>query len=80
MKMASDKELLDWLDKEAFDIALVNDDDGHWAVSNGGWQNVRVKGVPLKATFFIEDSDFYKTARKALSVAMIEWKESNKEE
>jgi hypothetical protein len=75
-KSPTDKELLDWLDKEAFGIALIHDDDGHWAVSGDGWQNVRTdnKG-PLEATFFVEEGEFHKTAREALADAMRQWDE-----
>ena len=74
----TDKELLDWLDDEAFGIALIHDDNQCWAVSGIGFQNVPENPPDdMETTFFIEKSEWKSTAREALECA---YKECHKEE
>jgi hypothetical protein len=39
MSTRTDTERLDWIEAN-FGIALLDDDNGHWAVSGSGMQNV----------------------------------------
>lgn len=48
--------------------ALVNDDNGRWAVSETGVQNIPLNDKPsdIQTTFFIEAKDWKPTVRQAL--------------
>jgi len=52
--------------------ALLNDDNGHWAVSFEGFQNVAIEGYPtdITTTFFIKANDWKDTIREALIWAL----------
>jgi hypothetical protein len=65
-----DRERLDWLDSQ-YGCALVNDDDGMWAVAGDGVQNIR-EGGPLETTFYIEPDQFRNSTREAIDAAMME--------
>jgi hypothetical protein len=66
----TDTELLDWFeDKGSIACAaLVNDDNGHWAVSTTGMQNVPMQDTPedIQTTFFIEAKDWKDSIREAI--------------
>lgn len=65
-----DRDRLDWLDSQ-YGCALVNDDDGMWAVAGDGVQNIR-EGGPLETTFYIEPEQFRRSTREAIDAAMEE--------
>ena len=72
----TDTQRLDWLErqvKRGACPALVNDDNGHWAVAFDGVQNV-VTGRPkdVATTFFIRAERWRSTARRAIDAAMKE--------
>lgn len=52
--------------------ALVNDDEGRWAVSFEGYQEVVLSDVPqdLHTSFFIEAKQWDSDIRKALIIAL----------
>lgn len=72
--MKSDKELIDWLEKEANGLALVHDDNAHWAVAFDGMQPVVTGDEPqdLQTFYSIEKRMFRKTAREAIEAAIQE--------
>ena len=63
----TDKERINWLGKQ-FGCALINDDNGHWAVVSDGFQNVVTgkKGRDVQTTFFIEAGDWENSVRRAI--------------
>jgi hypothetical protein len=66
----TDTELLDWFEDKGAIVcaALINDDNGHWAVSTTGMQNVIVgDGLgDVQTTFFIEAADWKRSVREAI--------------
>lgn len=68
----TDTERLDWLSKQ-FGCGLINDDNGHWAVSWDGVQNVPMGRGPsdIDTAFFIKKKAWRKTIRAAIDAAMI---------
>lgn len=66
--MATDTERIDWFEKEAFGCALISDDNGHWAVSGDGMQNVPSSGRPedIQTTFFVEADRWHPSIREAI--------------
>ena len=66
----TDTELLDYLDrktKEGFCLGLINDDFGHWAVSDYGMQNVPAKApASIMTSFFVERRGWTGSVREAL--------------
>jgi len=67
----TDADRLDWLEKQ-FGIGLINDDNGHWAISGDGVQNVPMSDEPvdIDTTFFIAADDWFETAREAIDNEM----------
>ena len=69
--MRTDTELLDGL---AALVAtggcpgVINDDNGHWAVSGSGMQNVVCGDEPqdVQTTFFVDAADWKGTIREAI--------------
>ena len=72
--MRTDKERLDWLEDHAFGEALVSDDNGHWALSNGGFQNAVCGKKPkdVWTNHMIEAKSWSSSIRKAIDKAMDE--------
>lgn len=73
--MPSDTELLNWLEHVAHEgssPALINDDNGHWAVSFDGWQNVPDGDKPndICTTFVVKAHVWHNTVREALTAAI----------
>lgn len=73
--MATDKDRIDWLEKQVSKgacLGLINDDNGHWALSWRGMQNVVTgkKGKDVWTSFHIPAKDWRKTIRKAIDAAM----------
>ena len=73
----TDTERLDWLEKivnEGSCPALVNDDNGHWALVFDGTQNVVSGDQPqdVATSFWIETHQWRNTAREAIDSARIE--------
>lgn len=67
--VASDSELLDWLETQQ-GAALISDDDERWAVSYVGFQNVpHGKPIDVEATFLIAKDEWKSTIRDALRTA-----------
>jgi len=47
--------------------ALINDDAGHWAISESGFQPVVMdEPIEMDTTFFIEKEDWKNTVREAV--------------
>ena len=72
-----DKYRLDWLEsitRKGICPALVNDDNGHWAVAFSGIQNLPDGDGPedIQTTFFIETERWKDSIRKAIDYAMEE--------
>ena len=69
--MESDKELLDWLEKQ-HGGALINDDFGRWAFVSSGIQNLNLDDdgpFDLATTHFVESHSFKDTIREAIIYA-----------
>lgn len=67
----TDTQLLDGLERmvnKGSCPGLINDDNGHWAVSDSGIQNV-VTGAPkdVQTTFYIEAKMWRRTVRAAIN-------------
>ena len=66
--MRTDKERLDWLEKQP-GVALINDDFGNWAVSGDGEQNIPENPgecSDIYTSFFIEKNKWHKSIRGAI--------------
>lgn len=72
--MRTDKERIDWLEKYGFGAALINDDNGHWAVAFGGFQNVPEGNTPwdIQTTHFVEKGKWRDDIRSAIDEVMDE--------
>lgn len=69
-ELEADKVRLDWLGHQP-GVALINDDDGYWAVSGDGFQNVRVNNQgPLETSFYVEQEQFRDSVRAAIDAAI----------
>lgn len=68
--LRADKERLDWLEAH-FGYGLINDDNGHWAISFDGIQSVGGGEEPadLQTNFYIEASKFSNSARECIDAA-----------
>jgi hypothetical protein len=77
----TDTERIDWLEKQ-FGCGLINDDNGHWAVSGSGTQNVPSGDDPedIASTFFVDASEWKPTVREAIDAAYAEWEADDQEE
>ena len=67
----ADKERIDWLEAKASDGScpgLINDDNGHWALSFEGTQNCPVgDGVEdILTYFFVDAKDWKDSVRDAI--------------
>jgi hypothetical protein len=76
MRKRTDKQLLDGLDRmvrKGSCPGLINDDNGHWAVSEAGIQNV-VTGAPkdVQTTFFISAKQWRRSVRAAINAYLNE--------
>jgi len=67
----TDKEMLDWL-KRADCYSLISDDNGHWACTADGMQNVPEGKEPVEimTTFLVEKGDWFDSPRKAIDDRM----------
>jgi len=70
--MRTDTELLDGLEalvKNGDCPGIINDDNGHWAVSGEGVQNVVCgpETEDVHTTFFVEAKDWKDTIREAIN-------------
>lgn len=73
----SDTELLDALERLVDRGAcpgVINDDRGHWAVSDEGMQNIPMGDEPedLETTFYIKAQQFRTSIREAIDVYLDE--------
>lgn len=68
----TDAKRLDWLEAKQNGLALVHDDNQHWAVAFDGFQNVIAGDKPqdLQTSYDIEASRFRPTVREAIDLAM----------
>jgi hypothetical protein len=71
--MRTDTELLDALEalvNRGCCPGIINDDNGHWAVTGDGMQNVVCGDEPqdVQTTFFVEAAQWRKTIREAIEV------------
>lgn len=75
----TDKERLDWLEKRVETGAcpgLINDDNGHWAVSFEGIQTIQFRNVPdtdpcdIQTTFFVFARAWKDSIREAIDFAI----------
>jgi len=67
----TDTEMLDFLQKackKGACLGLINDDNGHWAVSDSGTQNVPKSRDPedIDTTFFVFKGEWKDSIRKAI--------------
>jgi hypothetical protein len=69
----TDTDRLNWMRKQ-FGCGLISDDNGHWAVSSCGWQNVVAGEQPqdVYSTFIVDGKDWKNSLRKAIDYAMRE--------
>jgi len=68
----TDKELLDWLEKQDGG-ALINDDMGHWAFASDGFQNLPTpedEYFDLESIHLVEKYAFKDTIREAIQHAI----------
>ena len=75
MKRVTDTDRINFFEKQCNKgscPALVNDDNGHWAVAESGFQNVVVgkKGQDVHTTFFISAKEWKPTVRQAIDAWM----------
>lgn len=78
-KVYTDTELLDWLQDHSIDCpGLINDDNGRWAVSFTGTQNVPMEDGPadIWTSYFVEKHEWKPTVREAI-IAAIESEEKD---
>ena len=75
----NDTERLDWLEaqtKKGACPALLNDDNGHWAVSFEGIQNCPDDGpCDISTAFFVDAGHWHNTIREAIDAAIQQPKE-----
>ena len=73
MKRYTDKQRLDWLEKQD-GCRLISDDAGRWAISTGGIQNVPnlAKPIDIESLFFVEAKKWQNDIRKAIDYAIYE--------
>lgn len=71
MRKHTDKERLDWLEKND-GVGLISDDAGRWAVSTGGMQNVPnpKEAINICTLFFVEAKEWKKSIREAIDYAI----------
>jgi len=70
----TDKQIIKWLEAHQ-GCALVSDDDGRWAVSASGFQNVTAgKAADVQTTFFIAKKEWRTSIKKAVEAAAKAWK------
>jgi hypothetical protein len=71
MKKHTDKERLDWLEKND-GCGLISDDAGRWAVSTSGTQNCpdSEKPIDIATYFFVEAKEWQKSIREAIDYAI----------
>jgi hypothetical protein len=65
----TDSELLDFLEglaQEGYCPVLLNDDDGHWAVSCEGIQKLSDPSDAVHTTFFVEKKEWRDSIREAI--------------
>lgn len=74
----TDTEMLNWLQTQ-FGVGLIHDDNGHWAVSTSGMQNVPEGPEPefISSSFWVEPYEWKNSVREAIESAMKE--EANNE-
>lgn len=67
----TDAELLDWLEKKD-GYGLISDDEGRWAVSASGTQNLPdgSGAFDFSGEFFVERDDWRPTIREAIIAAI----------
>lgn len=67
----TDKELLDWLEKDGQGYGLISDDDKHWACLCDGVQNVPMSTPgDISTSFWIEKRHWKPTIREAIEDAI----------
>lgn len=74
----TDTQLLDWLDHmKHMGIGLISDDNGHWAVSGCGMQNVPFGNSPcdIETSFVVEAHEWKDTVREAINAYITEYDE-----
>lgn len=71
----TDTERLDWLEENGHGLAIINDDNGRWAVSWDGIQNVGEDDEPydLLTSHFVEKGRFFDTIREAIDKTIEEY-------
>jgi hypothetical protein len=73
-KLLTDTEMLDWLTtltESGISPGLVHDDNGHWALSDTGAQEVADGGEPqdLWIAYLVLPNEWYNTPREAIQAA-----------
>lgn len=73
----NDTERINWLEQMVETGScpgLINDDNGHWAVSFEGAQDCPLSDEPetITTTFFVEAHQWYPSIREAIDAAMRE--------
>ena len=73
MKNVSDTELLDWLEAvthKGYCPSVIFDDNGHWAVSFSGAQNIYSSPFDTAKTIYVRDYEWKNTIREAILAVM----------
>ena len=76
--MRTDTELLDGVEalvRQGACPGIINDDSGHWAVSETGMQNLNMEDdgpFDCQTTFFVEKSKWHPTLRDAIAAFLDE--------
>jgi hypothetical protein len=67
----TDTERIDWIEeqtKQGACLGLINDDNGHWAISDSGMQNCPLSGDPedINTSFFVFAGEWKDSIREAI--------------
>ena len=77
-KAWTDSERLDWLEhieREGASPALLNDDNGHWAITCDGTQSLPDSEEPadIWTSFVVEKGQWHNSIREAIDAYKAEW-------
>lgn len=81
----NDTERLDWIENttnQGACWALLNDDNGHWAVSGIGMQNLPLDDEPcdISTNFFVYAAMWRNSVREAIDAAREDYEKSDEDE
>ena len=83
--MRTDTELLDGLEaltKQGGCPGIINDDNGHWAVSGTGMQNCVAgeAGQDVSTSFYVGAAEWKNSVREAIDAYLVEYLDSSGDE